>query len=66
MIGELISESSSNVDRQSEGILGPQFATIDVGVKGNKLHAQIDDEDFPFINDDLDPPSDALSDALSE
>jgi len=66
MIGELISESSSNVDRQSEGIGNQKFAIIDVGVKGNKLHAQIDDEDFPFINDDLDALSDALSDDLSE
>ena len=66
MIGELISESSSNMDRQSEGISNQKFDIIDVRVKGNKLHAQIDDEDFPFINDDLDPPSDALSDDLSE
>ena len=66
MIGELISESSSNVDRQSEGIGDQKFAIIDVGVKGNKLHAQIDSDDLPFISDDLDAPSDALSDDLSK
>jgi hypothetical protein len=51
MINELISESSSNMEKQSEGLINQNIDIIDVRVKGNKLHAQIDDDDFGDFND---------------
>ena len=39
MINDLISESSSNLEKQSEGLVDHEMTKIDVRVKGNKLQA---------------------------
>ena len=51
MINDLISESSSNMEKQSEGLIDREFERIDVRVKGNKLQAQVDGDDFVDFSD---------------
>jgi len=51
MINDLISESSSNMEKQSEGLVDREFERIDVKVKGNKVYAEIDGDDFVDFND---------------
>ena len=41
------------MEKQSDGLIDREFACIDVRVKGNKLHAQIDGDDFEDFNDQL-------------
>ena len=53
MINDLISESSSNMEKQSEGLVDREFERIDVKVKGNKVYAEIDGDDFVDFNDQL-------------
>ena len=51
LINELISETSSNMEQNSNEQYDLKPTKIDVGVKDKKLYADIDDFDFEDISD---------------
>ena len=53
LINELISETSSNIEQNSNGQFNLEYKEIEVGVKNNKLHAEMDDYDFDELNEEL-------------